>query len=273
MWRGRAGSRAVRLAAVLLLWCTATGTAAAWGPAVHRAVALVADARLTPPARRQVRRLLGTASMADASTWADEVREGGRAETVRWHFVNIPLEARGYAAARDCRPTRAGDCIVAALERVERDLRDGRIGSPRRADALRFAVHLVADLHQPLHAADGGDRGGTRRQVTVRNRSVTLHAAWDGALIGADGPSLAAAAGQWLERQDVAAFAGGSYADWANESFRLARDVAYPQAADGRITQAERVEALRIVQERIGRAAVRLAAILNRTLGTLPAPR
>jgi hypothetical protein len=92
------------------------------------------------------------------SNWADEIRDQQR-DTGRWHFVDIPLTAPGYDPRRDC-PDRA--CVVAQIENDMRILGDRRLSDGARAEALRFLIHFVADVHQPLHAEDNGDRGGNQ---------------------------------------------------------------------------------------------------------------
>src|ERR1051326_3738936 len=139
-----------RTAAILTVALWLPAPAAAWGPLAHRVIARVAARHLSPAVRSEVARLLDGQSLADVAFWADEIREG-RPETARWHYVDIPLAARDYQPARDCRPTPRGDCIIAAIERERSILADHAAMDRRRAEALRLVVHLIGDLHQPLH--------------------------------------------------------------------------------------------------------------------------
>src|SRR5262249_39523166 len=140
-------------------------------------------------------RLLGPGvSLASVSNWADDVRES-RPETTRWHFVDIPLEASSYDAALHCRSDAVrGDCVVAELERLRIELRCAATRSAR-SEALRFAVHFVADVHQPFHTI-GDARGGNQVSLVVQadgnacrgscTRTPTpsnLHAIWDNTLV------------------------------------------------------------------------------------------
>src|SRR5580692_10642005 len=150
----------------------------AWGDEGHRIVALIAASELTPQAKTQVESLLGgdaSSSMADLSTWADEIKFH-RHETSPWHYVDIEIDSTGYDPARDC-PT--GDCVVAQIERDERIVGDRSLAMPVRAEALKFLIHFVGDLHQPLHCADNHDRGGNEVKVILGRRSTNLHAVWD----------------------------------------------------------------------------------------------
>lgn len=138
----------------------------AWGVAGHQAVAALAEERLTPAARAAVSDLLNGASMASVALWADEVRNTTHRDTYNWHFVDIPSSADGYGAERDCKPAPRGDCVVNALDRLERDLSNRELSHDQRREALMFIIHFVGDLHPPLHAIDNiGDLGGNRVQV------------------------------------------------------------------------------------------------------------
>jgi hypothetical protein len=246
----------------------------AWSTPGHRVVAAVAEERLSPPARALVREILGSTPMSDPDVagWADAQRDPA---TKPWHYVNIPLSAPGYDAARDC---PRGDCVVAAIARAERRLRAGA-SAVERADALRWLLHLVADVHQPLHAGDRGDRGGNdllTRRARGRGQPGNLHHVWDFDVVGpvlqgrdaaAVGRDLARStperdASEWARELDPAA--------WATESHRVARGVyeeleAFPR--DGAIAvlprHYARGERAR-VEAQLRKAGVRLAALLDR---------
>ena len=239
----------------------------AWGPAAHEAVVTLAAERLTPVTTQQVATLLGRESLVQISVWADDVRTTTHKHTTGWHFTNIPITSSGYQASRDC---PQGNCVVAAIQRQEAILRDRTRPAAARAEALKFLIHLIGDVHQPFHASDAGDRGGNNREIELVGGSRNLHAAWDSGIIQSRGSStraLVTAAKQWLQTQTESTLAGGSAEDWANESYRLARDIAYVQVrGDDAIAGPERVEALRIIEQRIARAGVRLAAVLNRAM-------
>ena len=249
------------------LWLGFSFPAFAWGPAAHEAIATLAAERLTPVTTTAVATLLGRESFVQVSVWADDVRTTTHKHTTGWHFTNIPINSGGYQGSRDC---PQGNCLVMAIQRQEAILRDRGRSAAARAEALKFLIHLIGDVHQPLHASDAGDRGGNNREIELVGGSRNLHAAWDSGIIQSRGSStraLVAAAKQWLQTQTESTLAGGSAEDWANESFRLARDIAYVQVrGDDAITGPERVEALRTIEQRVARAGVRLAAVLNRVM-------
>lgn len=261
----RPSCRALAVALIVLSAVALPVPAHAWGPVGHMAVARLAESRLTPVTRRAVTQLLGGQSMADVAVWADEVRSAGRPETAPWHFVNIPVSSASYSAARDC---RTGDCVVARIERFEKILGDRTKSTAARQEALRFLIHFAGDVHQPLHAADNRDRGGNQRMLTPIGNADNLHAAWDAGILQATGGgrTLVANADAWLRSQTESPLTGGSPADWANESARLARDRVYPQVADNAIDRMEARADLQVIEQRVALAGVRLAALLNRAI-------
>jgi hypothetical protein len=118
----------------------------AWGNVGHRVIALIAADKLSTAARAEVSDLLGDDArhgMEEVSTWADEIQPD-RAETRPWHYVNIEISTNGYDAARDC---SGGNCVVAQVGKDQRILADQQLAKPVRAEALRFLIHFVGDLH------------------------------------------------------------------------------------------------------------------------------
>jgi hypothetical protein len=241
------------------------GDLRAWGEVGHRAAAELAEQRLKPDGRAVAIELLGGQTLADVAVWADEVRSTTHRHTDRWHSVNIPIDAPGYRAARDCR--LPGECVLAALPRLEAQLRDRTRSREDRREALMFLVHFIADMHQPLHVADRGDRGGNETSMAPVGGTDDLHRAWDDGIIQAGGhtaASLVTAANRWLRRRQESRIGSGRYDDWAREGLWISRLVVYPQAADHNLTPPERRVAIATIEERIARAGVRLAAVLNR---------
>jgi nuclease S1 len=148
------------LARLIALVLTAVpGLASAWGAQAHRLVASLAWTQLTPATQAEVSRLLALepdSSFESISTWADEVRSPS---TASWHYLNFPRDAScRYEAMRSC---PSGHCVVAAIQRQLGVLR-GPSSDPDRLKALKYLVHLVADVHQPLHAGFADDRGGNQ---------------------------------------------------------------------------------------------------------------
>jgi hypothetical protein len=145
----------------------------AWGPEGHRVIGEIAETRLTSTARLEVNKLLGNNDLAAVAVWADDVRHD-RPETYGWHFVDIPMDASGFFEPRDChRPDQQHsytqqdhhNCVVDRITMFEQVLADRNAPRQERMEALKFLVHFVGDIHQPMHAI-GEARGGNDIHVS-----------------------------------------------------------------------------------------------------------
>jgi S1/P1 Nuclease len=267
-----------KLTAVLLLYLCIPIPSFAWGPEGHRIVAEIARARLSPSARRLIRELIGSDDLASISTWADEIRRE-RPQTFGWHFVDIPWNAAAFDQSRDC--FRPGDknalqdhhnCVVDRIEMFREILADKNASAPDRVEALKFLVHFVADVHQPLHAI-GEARGGNDIHVVefgldqCGSRPCNLHALWDEGLIEHAHRSQSGYIlhlENLITRRRLEARAIGTPEDWANQSFHLAHDV---WLTDGsRVDEAYYDKHISMVDERLALAGIRLARLLNNAL-------
>ena len=258
--RASALSRMRRVVAAAL--CTTLGVAAspvlAWGTGGHEVVGIIAYGALTPTARHRVDAILALepgATLASISNWADQSRDRS---TAAWHYVNMP---RGsdcvYQPPRDC-PN--GQCVVEALN-VQAQLLASASGSSQ-LQALKYVVHFVGDVHQPLHAGFADDRGANSYQVQALGRGTNLHALWDSGLIG-DMSRDPAALARLLAAQPVPPLSlDFDPAAWAGESCRIA---SRPDFYPGRRVDDIYLQTFEpLVQKRLLLAGLRLASLLNR---------
>jgi hypothetical protein len=256
----------------------ATARVAAWGAEGHHLVARIAWARMTPAARDAATSLLGGGmdAFVASSTWADDVRSS-RPETYNWHFVDIPADQPTYDAARDCQPTPRGDCVIAEIARARAEVVDAHRSAELRGESLKFLIHFVGDLHQPLHAVDNHDKGGNDVKVAAlrgaEGRATNLHSAWDTGLINLSDETEAARATRLLA--DLAAKPADVSLDvvkWAEESHAVAVHVVYhyPEFSIGgppkdpiTLSDAYRATAVTTIDRQIEIGGARLAALLN----------
>lgn len=232
--------------------------ARAWGCEGHQVVALLAEKHLTPHALAMAKRILaegpidpslsryckegGIDAMADASTWPDDIR-GLRPETAPWHYVDIPLGTSSHEVEKFCEPKES--CVTRAITEQLAILRSADSGPQKRADALRFVIHFVGDLHQPLHAATNNDEGGNcvpvaffdalpqMRNPQTESYAPNLHGVWDTNILAkaTEGNTVDQVASDLDQsfRKKIARWEKGS-ADldaWAWESYQLAAKKAY----------------------------------------------
>lgn len=260
-------ARIACLLAVALPASLAATPALAWGMAGHSIVAEVAERRLPPQVRQRARELAG-GSLASVSGWADTVSALNPSRR-RWHFVNIPFTAERFEARRDCEQGPEPGCIVTALDNFIAILGNRRKPLAERREALRYVVHLVADIHQPLHCSDRGDAGGTQFAVTYFGQPTNLHMVWDVGILeraSYDWGEHVRTVETLIERESVTATATSSVVDWAGECHALGRTV-YPEdnaTALGAEYQAKHRPA---AERQLARAAVRLARVLRTALG------
>lgn len=262
--------------------------ALAWGQEGHSVVAEIAQRRLSPRAAAMVARVLGRGrSLASVASWPDDVR-AERPGTSRWHFVDIPIASNHYDAAENCAPTPQGDCAIAELARLRSELRCAR-GATARQEALKFAVHVVGDLHQPLHTVDE-DKGGNAIPVQVQLRGLVcsqacraplasnFHLAWDIDLIHAVvfdwGAYVDRLESGWLKSAEARTrgAAGGTPVDWALETHAAAQTVWNLLPADHVINDDYFQKVLPTIDRQLGLAGLRLARFLNEAYGSNRCP-
>jgi nuclease S1 len=261
-----------------LLALPGTVGVSAWGAQGHHVVARMAWALMTPAARAEAERLLGGGQdvFVAAATWADDVRSS-RPETYNWHFVDIPADRAHYDAARDCRPTDKGDCVIAEIARARAELAEPGRPDALKAESLKFLIHFVGDVHQPLHAIDNHDRGGNDVKVAAlrgeAGRDTNLHAAWDTGLINLSTETEAARATRLLDDLKGHPLAVSlDVVGWAEESHDVALRVAYrypgfslagPPGQPIELDAVYRAAALTAIDRQLELGGARLASLLN----------
>lgn len=264
-----------------------------WGQEGHSIVAEIAQRRLTESTQQKVNALLAGEfpnlkgahiSLASIASWPDDYRADNHDETRNWHFVDIPYDRDKYNAAVDCKlDEKYGDCIVNALNRFTTALADCSKTASERVTALKFVVHFVGDLHQPLHAiertdpdTEKEDQGGNTIQLTFfdkktkRYKETNLHALWDSEIILQKvydwGEYVRLLEIQWLPGKDIAALQAGNAIDWAQDAHKAAQIVAYNFRPDHVIDEEYFRDSIPIVDRQLALAGIRLARVLNETL-------
>jgi hypothetical protein len=251
------------LATGLLSWHAPPETV--WGALGHRVIARIAAERLSAPVRAEVDTLLGGLTLRDVAVWADSIRPS-RPETGPFHYINVPTDSAFAGWPRYCPAT---GCILEALERYRAILTDRSKPPSERAEALRWIVHLVGDLHQPMHVGDRGDRGGNDFPVLWEGFRTNLHSVWDGRILGSAGLDEHAFLTRLREHQAAAdsAWGGGVPADWAAESHAMSRDHAYRVPGDLDASSVYARENLPRAELRLLQAGVRLGRVIEDALG------
>jgi len=284
---------------VTLCFLIMMNQALGWGPGGHMIVAQIAYERLNPRAKAEVDKLIAlrieptaitgkSLDFVNASHWPDDLRpEPAFADTLPLHFIDYPFSADATALPADL---PAQQNILTALSKYVDILKSS--GDDReRAQALRFIIHFVGDIHQPLHCATRvsqgfpeGDRGGNEFPLKLlgsngKVQTVKLHSYWDGGIgdfpkagpnfapprLDQIGPAVTRVTAEYPDT-DAGWKSGGSFgfADWANESKELAQTVAYSGISpNDQPSEAYNEAALKVVHQRVAWGGYRLAALLN----------
>jgi hypothetical protein len=268
--------------AAALLFCLATPRTWAWGREGHRLTALVADNYLTPETRGAIRDLLGKDSIADVASWADAYRQE-HPETGKWHFADTPRAEATYNRDRDCPvspdvTSKWRDCVVDRILYFEMRLADKSLSHDDRAEALKYVIHFIGDIHQPLHVI-GEARGGNQIRVAFLGSTqcgsykCNLHGVWDESLIeehGLNEKKYTAYLLTDIAEHNWEKLAGGNPVQWANASHQYAVKAFAPDGA--LITKQYYTEEINVVDSQLALGGLRLARVLNTILGGQAVP-
>jgi nuclease S1 len=255
--------------AVTLLLFVAIQPTYGWGARGHRIATRIAQDRLSPKAAAAVRELLNEGdTLVGIANWADHEGHDVVPASAPWHYVNIPITERRY----DARFCGRNGCVVSKIHHYRKVLADRRAPRRERQLALLFLVHLVEDVHQPLHVGDNHDRGGNSTQVQFLREGTNLHRLWDSGVIDHTGTErvLADRVTARINAERVKEWSRGDVEDWATESLLLAqRAYFFPKGARQPIVSGTRLGeeyerlALPLIEDRLAQAGIRLANELN----------
>lgn len=235
-----------------------------WGQTGHRVVGQIAYNHLTKKARKNVKKVLGNESMAMASFWMDNVKSDDSYDyQYDWHFATIP-DSLTYEQAGT---PEEGDVIV-MLELFIRELETKKFTYEGELHALRCLIHLIGDIHQPLHVGNGKDKGGNDVKLKYMYQNSNLHRVWDSGMINEQQLSYTeyVAAIDFPTDAQIANWQGSSVRDWANES-KSYREQVYNLPEDKFITYKYTYDNIDTLNLRLLQAGIRLAGILNEIYG------
>ncbi|RZK14888.1 MAG: hypothetical protein EOO56_24000 [Hymenobacter sp.] len=238
----------------------------AWGVDGHRAIGKIAEQHLTTKARGAVAALLGTQTLALVSTQPDEMRYLPEyKETAPWHYADmasgLPHDQYLQALKAQVEPNAYNVLLLKIKE-----MKDPAKTREQRAEALIFVVHLVGDMHQPMHAGHVGDKGGNDIKMTYRGKDTNLHSLWDSGLIDYQGLSYSEMGQQYDNVPDALRKQWQIVTDpaeWLFESYTVAGQL-YTEAAQNPNPDFRYYPAhADVMKQRLQQAGIRLAAVLN----------
>lgn len=235
-----------------------------WGKTGHRVVGLVAERHLTKKAKKNIAKVLGHESLAEVSNYMDFIRADDTYDHMDpWHYATIP-DSMSYEQAGT---PQEGD-VIQSINRLIGELKTGEFTDEDEAFALKLLVHLIGDIHQPLHVGTGEDRGGNDVRVEYFWDSYNLHRVWDSGII--DGQQLSYTEYvEWIDHapeEKIEAWQNTTVLDWAYESVAY-RDQVYDLPESKKINYRYDYDNLDLVNLRLLQAGIRLAGVLNEIYG------
>jgi len=230
-----------------------------WGKTGHRVTGEVAESYLTEKTKIEIAKILDDPSLAIASTWADEMRANPDFKKYNpWHYVNMPLDTK----YKDSLKSDKGD-LVMAIKLCKKKLKDSKVSKDEKAFYLRFLVHFVGDIHQPLHVGRSEDRGGNEIKVKWFGNDSNLHRVWDSEMINTYMMSYTEFAMHLNKNYDNRSIKIKSENQWVNESQSMVVNI-YAEAKNGDYLGYDYIyENFDIVKSQLFTAGVRLALTLN----------
>jgi len=234
--------------------------ASSWGLTGHRVVGQVADIYLTKKARKEVKKILGTESLADVANWMDFIKSEAKFDFMyNWHFVTIP-DGQSYETSNK---ESKGD-VIWALNKFINELKSDTLTLEEQQFALKTLVHLVGDIHQPLHVGNGTDKGGNDVKLKYFWQDSNLHRVWDSGMI--DGQDLSYSEYvlriNHTNKELVEKWQSASINEWAMESMAM-RSSVYATGEKKNLTYRYNYDHIAEVDQRLLLAGVRLAGVLN----------
>jgi hypothetical protein len=231
-----------------------------WGKTGHRIVGEIAERHLTSNTVKEIKNLLGDEDLSRVSTWADEIRSEHKFDFMGpWHYVSIPNDKTYFDQKRN----KEGD-VIEALFRLEETLRDPKAPKDDKIVALKFIVHAMGDIHQPLHVGRAEDRGGNNVRLKWFKNESNLHSIWDESLIDFEQLSYTEYANylNHFKIDEIKDYKKGTFLDWAKESQDL-RGAVYDATGSDSIGYEYGHKVKPIMELRIRQAGLRLANLLN----------
>ena len=234
--------------------------ASSWGLTGHRVVGKIAEIYLTKKAKKEVKRILGHKDLTDVANWMDFIKSKPAYDYMyAWHYVTIP-DGQTYETSKKA---KNGDAIW-AINKCINELKTDTLTLDEQQFALKTLVHLIGDIHQPLHVGNGTDKGGNDVKLKYFSKSSNLHRVWDSEMI--DGQNLSYS--EYVlrinhpQKEQITQWQAASINEWAMESMAMRASV-YAIGKKKSIGYRYNYDHIAEVDQRLLQAGVRLAGVLN----------
>ena len=236
-----------------------------WGSTGHRIVGLIAEQHLSSKAKKNIEKILGFETLAEVSNYMDFIKSDATYRHMSpWHYATIP-DDKTY---QEVGTPEEGDVIV-TIQRLMAELQTKNFTDKDEAFALKCLVHLIGDIHQPLHVGNGDDKGGNDIKLEYFWQSSNLHRVWDSEIIDGQKYSYSEYV-DWINHpteEQLEAWSSLNVLDWANES-KKARSQCYNSMPESKkLSYRYNYDNIKLVNQRLLQAGIRLANVLNEIYG------
>lgn len=234
-----------------------------WGATGHRIVGLIAECHLSKKAKRNIEKVLNQETLAEVSNYMDFIKSDATYRHMSpWHYATIP-DKENYSGAPE-----QGD-VIGTIERLIQELKSKNFTDEDEAFALKCLVHLIGDIHQPLHVGNGEDRGGNDVKLEYFWEDSNLHRVWDSGMIESQKYSYTEYT-NWINHpteKQLSDWSSLVVLDWANES-KEARAQCYSTIPENlKLTYRYNYDNIELLNQRLLQAGIRLANVLNEIYG------
>ncbi|RLD24242.1 MAG: S1/P1 Nuclease [Bacteroidetes bacterium] len=250
----------MRQKVIIILFMFLAIQASSWGLTGHRTIGKIAEVYLSKKAKKEIKKILGTETLAEVANWMDFIKSEPKYDHMKpWHYVTIP-DGQTYETAEKA---PEGD-VIWAINKFIDELKSETLSPNEQRFALKSLVHLIGDVHQPLHVGNGTDKGGNDVKLKYFWKSSNLHRVWDSGII--DGQQLSYT--EWVSKinhasdSQVEKWQAASINDWAMESMAM-RSSVYEIGEEKSINYRYNYDHIDEVELRLLQAGIRLAGVLN----------
>jgi hypothetical protein len=232
-----------------------------WGQTGHRTIGKIAEDYLKPKTKRKIAEILNGQSLALVSTFGDDIKSDSQYRHLNtWHYINMPFGVK----YEDSEKNPNGD-LVTGIEKCIEVISDKNATKDEKAFYLKMLVHLLGDLHQPMHVGRAEDKGGNDIQVRWFNDGTNLHAVWDSKMINQFQMTYTEMAQNVdeISKEQVKYLQQGTLADWVNETQQLAIKTYATANSGDKLGYAYMYQNFELVRSQLQKGGIRLAKVLN----------
>ena len=236
-----------------------------WGATGHRIIGLIAEQHLSKKAKKQLEEILQNETLAEVSNFMDFIKSDRTYRHMSpWHYATIP-DSLTYEQAGT---PEEGDVIV-TIQQLMKELKSKSFTDKDELFALKCLVHLIGDIHQPLHVGNGEDKGGNDVKLEYFWSSSNLHRVWDSEMIDGLQYSYTEYA-NWINHptpSQLEEWSSSNVLEWANESKDLRNQCYETMPEDKKLSYQYVYDNQQLLNQRLLQAGIRLATVLNEIYG------